>query len=110
MASKISLIAGSLLIVGVAVVLALALSAPEAMSTVRFSGSEASLKALSVEAKLCGISDAKVERIGKFLALTVQTTGPSDAGFECLVGWVLAHPQSKIGFLGNGPSSTQTKP
>jgi hypothetical protein len=80
------------------------------MITVPFSGSEASLKVLSAEAKRCGISNAKLERIGTFLALTVQTSGPSDAGYQCLVGWVFAHPESKIGFLGNEAFSAQTKP
>jgi hypothetical protein len=103
MASKTPLIAGSLMIVGVAVavVIAIALAEPAPTSTIRFSGSEASLKVLSAQAQRCGISHAKLESIDTSFALSVKASGSSDTSFKCLVAWVVAHPESKIGFLGN---------
>jgi hypothetical protein len=92
---------GSLLLVGFAVAVAIARTETEPEGTIAFHGSEASLNLLSVEAQRCGLPNAKIQRIGKFLALTVQTSGPADSRATCVVEWVLAHPEAKIGFLGN---------
>ena len=73
----------------------------EREGTIAFHGSEASLNLLSVEAKRCGFLKPKIERLVKFLALVVQTSEPADRRATCLVVWVFAHPEAKIGLLGN---------
>ena len=101
MSTRALLLIGSLLLGGFTVAVAIARSGREPVGTIGFHGSEASLKLLSAEARRCGLPDAKIERIGKFLALMVQTSGPADSRATCVVQWVFAHPEAKIGFLGN---------
>ena len=110
MSTRAVILIGSLLLGGFAVVIAMVIANPEPTGTIRFHGSEASLTNLSAEATRCGLRQTKIERIGKFLAFTVQTSGPAYPGAACLVRWVLAHPDAKIGFLGNQASANASSP
>ena len=77
---------------------------------IRFHGSKAALTRLSAEASKCGLLQTKIEKIGRFLALTVQTSGPTDPRTTCLIGWVLDHPEARIGFLGNQALAAESRP
>ena len=101
MSTRALFLIGSLLLGGLAAAVAIASAEPEREGGIAFHGSEASLNLLSVEAKRCGFPKPKIERLGKFLALVVQTSGPADRRATCLVVWVFAHPEAKIGLLGN---------
>lgn len=110
MSTRALLLIGSLLLGGFAVAVVVANTAPEPTGTIVFHGSERSLTILSAEATRCGLRQTKVEKIGKFLALTVRTSGVADTRATCLVRWVLAHPEAKIGFLGNQALASESKP
>jgi len=99
-----------LLLGGLALAIAIASTGPEPTGQIRFHGSEASLTTLAAEAKECGLQKAKIEKIGRFLALTVDTSGLVDPRASCLVRWVLDHPEAKIGFLGNQAFASESKP
>ena len=101
MSTKALLLIGSLLLGGFAVAVAIASATTEPEGTIAFHGSESSLRLLSVEGQRCGLPKPKIERVGKFLTLVVHTSVPADGRATCVVKWVLAHPEAKIGFLGN---------
>lgn len=70
-------------------------------TAIRFHGTEGALKRLQAEAASFGFRQWKIEPIGGFLALTVETARIGDNRAACLVEWVFSHPEAKIGFLGN---------
>ena len=104
--AKALLLIGSLLLGAFVMEVAVANSAPKPTGTIGFHGSQASLSLLSAEATRCGLFQSKVERIGKFLTLTVKTSGFADPHVACLVQWVLSHPEAKVGFIGNEAFAT----
>jgi hypothetical protein len=109
MGRKMILTIGSLLLGAVALAMGVAGTRPEPMQAISFHGSRASLTTLSAEAAKCGLRKTKIERIGRFLALTVYTAGITDESGTCLVRWVLAHPEAGIGFLGNQAFANERK-
>ncbi len=108
MNTRVVFLVGSLLLAGV--VAAVASTRPEATATIWFHGSQASLTTLSAEATRCGLLQTRIEKIGRFLTLTVETSGPADPRATCLVRWVLDHPEAKIGFLGNQAVASRSRP
>ena len=102
---KASLI-GSLLVAGVAAGYTLTGHRKAPTGTMMFHSSEASLALLSAEAKRCGLRHMKTETIGRFLALVVETP-IADPRADCLIRWILAHPEADIGFLGNQAVATE---
>ena len=76
--------------------------AAASLNTLPITGSKASLTTLAAAAQRCGFRDAKVgERIGRFPVVVLNTRGFGDHRTECVIKWIFAHPEQKLGFIGN---------